>query len=458
VHRRPPGLGATALLGLGLLALLLRLPGLDRSLWYDELFTLTQFARSIGDAATRQIAANNHPLASLLACAASSVSQGEVGLRLPFVFLGALGVVALAWVTSAWVDRRTGLVAGALLAVAPAHVLVSQQVRGYAGALLASAIVLGCFLATLRARPWGGDRLALPGLVLALGLGAWSHATALAVAPGLIVLALAAPSLHLASRRGRRRALGGLAGGVALSALLYAPMLARLLGFVWRHGLLVEVATPLAPGPLEVGQLGEVLGGGSALLAGLLPPLAVLGAVALLRSRRTRLVGLTLLVPVLSAAALLALRPLGYPRFFLFLLPALLVLAGHGLVAAAGRRPWIALGLCVCLAPATAEVRRAAGEELMDYRGAVRLAAARATALGTGVVGAGPGAELLAVYDPHVRVAEDRFVGSVVIVPLPGWLLTPAAPRELLYGGAFADPVVLPGREGHVVVFAPRSE
>ena len=80
---RPRGLGWPLLALLATLALLLRGRGLGRSLWYDELFTLTQFARSPAEALGRQVAANNHPPASLLAWAATQLGAQEVGLRAP---------------------------------------------------------------------------------------------------------------------------------------------------------------------------------------------------------------------------------------------------------------------------------------------------------------------------------------------------------------------------------------
>src|SRR3954463_7980795 len=40
-----------------------RLPGLGRSLWYDELFTIRHFTDTLPHALTAQKAANNHPLA-----------------------------------------------------------------------------------------------------------------------------------------------------------------------------------------------------------------------------------------------------------------------------------------------------------------------------------------------------------------------------------------------------------
>src|SRR5207245_2223025 len=93
-------------LALGLGAIAVRLPGLGRSLWYDELFTLRHFADSFGHAFASQRQANNHPLASILAWAASRVAgraDPEV-LRAGSVLASALGVVALAWL----VRRRCG--------------------------------------------------------------------------------------------------------------------------------------------------------------------------------------------------------------------------------------------------------------------------------------------------------------------------------------------------------------
>lgn len=440
-----------ALAGLGALALLARLPGLGRSLWYDELFTLVAFAGSPLDALTRQVAANNHPPASLVAWAAGLVAgPSEVGLRLPFALLGAAAVPALAWAAAPALGPRAAWLAGGLLALAPAAITASQQVRGYAGALLASALLAGLVPATLR-----GVRRATPAVAAATALGLWSHPTLLLAVLAWLALALAGPRL-LGPCPGRAAALRGLGLGVVAWLALAAPVLAHTFKHV-RRGLLGPDAVVPRLGPLDLLDVAGGAGAGPAerlLAAGLLLA-AGAGATGLVRRGR-RLEAACLAAPVAAALLLLLLRAPAYPRFALFALPPLLALAAAGL-ASLGRRAG-ALGLAGLLALAVVPVGRAAREELQDLRGAARLA--RALAGDGPVVGAGPGGELLAAYDPRALpdggwdAALGAPPGTVVVVPLPAF--TPEEVRARL--AARATPVVVPGSVSPVVVWVPAAE
>ena len=90
---------------IAVLAFFARIPGLGRSLWYDELFTLARFAGSPADALGTQVAANNHPPASLLAWAVALFTESDLLLRLPFAVAGALGAAALAWAVESRSDK-----------------------------------------------------------------------------------------------------------------------------------------------------------------------------------------------------------------------------------------------------------------------------------------------------------------------------------------------------------------
>jgi len=455
--RAPP---AALLVALGFAALWARLPGADRGLSYDELFTLTRFATSPAAAMGEQVAANNHPLASLLAWAASALgARSELALRAPFLLLGALVAPALAAGTARALGWRSGLLAGALVALAPPAALAAQQVRGYAGVLLAGALLPGLVAATLR-RPTRGRAA---GLAAAVGLGALSHATLLLAAAG------AAAAVAVGGRAdpaGRRSALAGLGGGAALAALGYAPTAGRLLKWVRSHAFGGGDAG--ADGLLGPGDALAALGGAGPLgvalgLAAL--GLAGAGAAALAGdARRGGAVACRALVghagPLLGAAALLALAPPAYPRFLWFALPAALALAGHGL-ARLGRRRGAALGLAPLALACAVGLARQAPQEVLDLRGAARLARASAGAQGLVLVAPGSAGPLVAVYDPGIVVAplEDAGLARLLeeagplgyVDPFPAW--TSPTRRALLWE-ACGPPRVLPGRDGPVVVYA----
>jgi hypothetical protein len=327
---------ALPILAIALLALSVRLPGLGRSLFYDELFTLVRFADTPLHALFAQRQANNHPLASLLALLARHVSEDPRVLRAPFALLGALSVLAVAWLAGKDGEAAEGAPGGAprlalgptliLALLHPAHVGASQEVRGYAALLL--AVPLACGLALEGKRP----RL----LAIAVALGLLAHLT---FAPVVLALAL------LAARERSGRTAAALGAGSLAALVFYLPMLSHLAAFARESAF--------AGGPDGFLRAVELLGVGDGRL--LHPAWAVpFLALAALGARRAPRVGqVTLAAALLAALALGLLRPLFYARFALFLLPLLLALAGHG-AAALARTPRGALLVALPLAAAFA--------------------------------------------------------------------------------------------------------
>ena len=455
----------------------MRLPGLSRSLWYDELFTVFRFAASPLTAFGRQAAANNHPLASLLAWAAEqALPSGEAWLRAPFALLGALAAPALAWSGARAGAPRAGLLGGALLALSPGAVLLSQQVRGYAGLMLAGALLPGLLARALGRRPEEPALPTLVALVLTAGLGLASHlslALPLAVWTALVV---AAPRLRLAALPGQGTALVGLAGGGALGLLLLAPTLGRTVR--WAADALDggdPGAGGLALGPHQLLALvgGEGLAGRALALA--LLGLCASGLISLLVPARgasparvaPRRLGLLLAGPLLGGLGLMLLRAPAYPRFLTLALPALLLGAGAGLSALAPRGRAAAL-LALLAALAAAPLGAQAGRELQDLRRGATLAR-HLVGPGAPIVGGGFVGSLLVVYDPERRVLDEpgperperpgfeallRGAAPLAwIDPFPG--LTPPERRAELRR-LLGEPLVLPGSESPVLVYARR--
>ena len=71
--------------------------------------------------------------------------DSEGALRLPFAWIGAITIPALAWYGRSLVGRRAALLAAAFLAVHPWHLWWSQNARGYAPAILLAVIACGEF-------------------------------------------------------------------------------------------------------------------------------------------------------------------------------------------------------------------------------------------------------------------------------------------------------------------------
>jgi mannosyltransferase len=196
---------------------------------------------------------------------------GEVGLR-SLSALAGVAIVPVAYLLGAALrDRRTGLVAAALVAVNPMLVWYSQEARAYALMVLLSAISLLFFV---RALERGRRRDSL----------AWGGVSALALATHYFAaLPLAVEALWLLARR-RRESLPGLAALTA-GALLLAPLAIHQASYghaewinnftlghrLWETGL-----------TFMVGETGDIIAQPEHPLLGLLPGLLVLAALALL--------------------------------------------------------------------------------------------------------------------------------------------------------------------------------
>jgi hypothetical protein len=308
-------------------ALLVRVPGLARSLWYDELFTLRHFADSPAHALLEQKHANNHPLASLVAFFARQVSEDPRALRLPFVVLASLGVLA----TARLGRTRGAALAAALLAVFhPSLVAYAQEVRGYAPLLLLGPLVT--VLALEGRRTWL--------LAVSVALGLLAHATLGALVAALALLAL---------RERAWETLKGLAVGAALGLAIGAPTLP--VRFV-AHG---------PSGPDGIADVAVLLGTNDARLLhpAFAAPLLLLALVGTGRARRLALV--TAVTALLLALPILLRAPF-HARFALVLLPLIIGLAGEGAARLVEGRRALLVAAPVALLLAIATVERARWE------------------------------------------------------------------------------------------------
>jgi len=117
------------LLLLGLLAgaLVLRLPYLSQSLWYDEVF-YTGVALN-GESLRWVLTQDVHPplYASVLWLWIHVFGDTEVAVRLPSVLCGIASVAVVFALAGRWFDRRVAFLAAGLVALSPAHIWYSQE-------------------------------------------------------------------------------------------------------------------------------------------------------------------------------------------------------------------------------------------------------------------------------------------------------------------------------------------
>lgn len=138
------------LAGVIVLAAVVRLSTLDlQSFWYDEAFTPVHVLHSGLGATLRSVVhtENTPPLWYLIAWADARVlGDGEIALRLPSALAGILTVPVVWAIGTELANRRTALIAAALVTVNPLFVWYSQEARAYALFVLMAALAMLCFV------------------------------------------------------------------------------------------------------------------------------------------------------------------------------------------------------------------------------------------------------------------------------------------------------------------------
>jgi hypothetical protein len=312
------------------LAVVVRIPGLNSGLWYDEIVTLVESARpTLGQIVSAFPDSNNHPLYSLLAHLSMSAFGEHVWtVRLPAVAFGVASVPALYYLGAAVTSRLEALLAAMLLAVSYQGVWFSQNARGYS-ALLFFAIVSTTLFLRMRHRRERSLRFAY---AVAVGLGLYTHLTMLfvAAAHGAIWAGQAWTAVEVSDRRRQiRTAVAALGGAALIGAALYAPVAPQVYKFFAgaRHAA-ASVATPkwavveaLRGLQIGFGVLGVAMAFGFVLLG------------TLSYRRDDPLVPWVFLLPgAVTAVALLAMRAPIRPRFFFAFFGFALLLLVRGAV------------------------------------------------------------------------------------------------------------------------------
>jgi hypothetical protein len=331
-----------ALGGLTLLAIALRIPGLNSCMWLDEVLTMVRFARPpVSQILTSFPDQNQHMLYSLLAHASLRTFGEQVwALRLPSVLFGVGSMWALFLVGRRLIGETQALLACALMTVSYHHIWFSQNARGYMGLLFFTNLSTWLWLEAMDRDRWT-DWL---GYALAISLGMWIHMTMLfVVGVHFLISAIAWYRLGHEFRRVRLPLLAFLLCGT-LTLQLYALVLPEFF-----RTAVSEASTPSEwTNPLWVLQeslrslqagfaaLTVVLAGGFFLAAGWMD---------LLR-KDWRAAWAIVLPGITGASAMLLLGHNLWPRFFFFCMGFALLIAVHGamevprlLAGVSGARP-----------------------------------------------------------------------------------------------------------------------
>ena len=142
----------TWLLGLTLLALVLRVIGLNSGLWLDEIYSVVnQFRLSPDELFVTYVSDNQHPLYAILASISISIfGEHAWAIRLPAMLFGVASIPALYLLGSRVGNRHEALLAASLLAVSYHHIWFSQNARGYSAIALAAILCTDRLLCLLR--------------------------------------------------------------------------------------------------------------------------------------------------------------------------------------------------------------------------------------------------------------------------------------------------------------------
>lgn len=146
-----PGKSSLVVLSLGVLGIVLRLPNLGESLWFDEV------SYSTSDSLTSlyklwDLFLNDTPAPLyrvVLFFWIQIFPETELSVRIPSLLCGIASIVVTYWIARAYGSPRVAFLAAALLCFSPAHVWYSQEATPYAMTLF---FVLMTVLAWLRLR------------------------------------------------------------------------------------------------------------------------------------------------------------------------------------------------------------------------------------------------------------------------------------------------------------------
>lgn len=325
-----------------LLALGLRLMGLDSDLWLDELLTLRGFAPlPVGEIITSYRSPNNHLLNTLFIKGSVALfGEHAWSVRLITALLGTASVPTLYRVARLAMSRRASLGAALLLAVSYHHIFFSQNARGFTPYLFFALIACRALADGLREQrqgPW-----VVFGLANGLGLMSLLNAAFVIVVEVMVatvvVFRIRATGVPVGPLLRRLAVVFGVTGlcafGVYAVALPDAYMI-----IANAYTALSFTGSKAGSGDLTAVVVRGVTDGfGTGVLLAAIPFLAVAGSGLVILWRRQWIVAALLFLPGVVTAVVLASRGMTFsPRHFLLWLPCAIVTAAVTIDALAGR-------------------------------------------------------------------------------------------------------------------------
>jgi mannosyltransferase len=315
---------------LTLLGMCLRIPGLDKGLWWDEIYFLVVTVRHpLAEILTVFPGDNQHPFYSLLAWLSVRLfGEHPWSLRLPALLFGVASIPVLYLLGTSVTTRIQALLASAILTFSYHHVWFSQNARGYS--TLAFWTILSTYFLLCGIRT--SNRRYYCAYAAAAALGTYTHLTMMfVIASHLLVcsgIALSERRRQSSPKAWKPMLLGFLLTG-GLILLLYAPILAQVQSFfLHRPSRMKAVSTPTWAFWETLRGLTLGLGTGGVLLGvGLV---VVCGAWSYYTQNRV-VFALFALPGLLTALGAFASRGTMYPRFYFYLIGFAVLILVRGL-------------------------------------------------------------------------------------------------------------------------------
>ncbi|MFI7546852.1 glycosyltransferase family 39 protein [Actinoplanes sp. NPDC049599] len=388
-HRRRLSFDHAALAVVTVVGALLRLFPL-RSVWLDEAISIGQARLPYGRMLTQFMNDDLHPplWGSVLWLSLRVLGDGPLAVRIPSVIAGTACIPLTYLLGRELYDRRAGLAAAVLMAVAPLAVWYSGEARMYACYLLFSVLALLGQARVLNR----GDRLGWTLFTLGSAAMIYTHYfSVLQLAAQHLIFAVAATRGRIGGHRtaGLRRPWMLSIAATAVLCLPLAPYAIQQLTHAGSPGGAATTGEPVSAYVVAANLVWSVWGyHADTLMTRLVAlwPAAMLIVLALLgkgRSWATNLLVAAVLIPVLGALVIsVRARTFFEVRYFISVLPALLLLAARAatgwLSSTAARATAAGLLALTLLAGLANEQFNPGNPRLYDYRSAFQYVAGHA--------------------------------------------------------------------------------
>jgi 4-amino-4-deoxy-L-arabinose transferase-like glycosyltransferase len=352
-----------------------------QSFWWDEIWSTMTYVKAPSlwnVVSSLGYYFNNHILYSLLARAFIAVlGESELVARLPAVLMGLLAIVVLFQFGKAFLGVPAGSLASLLLAFSAFHIDHSSEARGYSGLVLFSLLSSYYFIKGLKEN----QSTSWMAYVLFTVLGFYSHVFMFAVSVSQFLSALmlaggrqwASGSTAITPRTLRNFFLALLCSGIT-TLLIYSPVLPAFFRNLGR----MQVVT-VSRVPFVVSLVQSLLPGCNSSAGGMLYGILFVAGLFGILKKDSTLFLYFLVLCMLPLSLYLAINPMFvFERYFIFTLPAVLLIVGEGMVVLTTRLRGIykngvitaLLALLVFLqVPA---IGRTVNQDRQNYREAIR--------------------------------------------------------------------------------------